>query len=89
MKIYLFTFGGGFDIGIMKDSTENSCYCKQESFDYHEITNALTGQDGTNKFSFKRIQVWQMCETEEQKRQREEQERKEKEEKQKKNRDRK
>ena len=59
----LFSVGKGHDIHIMKKNQKNKCYCKQESFDYGELTNVLVGKEGKeNPFTMKRIQVWEMIE---------------------------
>ena len=68
----LFAIGGGNDIAIMKDNFRTQCYCKQSSFDYERKEKVFVGKEGKeNRFTVKRIQVWQMYETEEQKNRRE------------------
>ena len=69
---YLFKFGYENDICIMKEEKKDKCFCKQLTFDYNEKTNALVGKEGEeNSFNVKRIQVWQMSLTKEQKHQKE------------------
>ena len=73
----LFDFGES-DICIKKEKNKNECYCEQDAFDYQGNDNVFVGKEGSgNPFTVKRIQVWQMYETEEQKSRREEQERQE------------
>ena len=54
--------------------------CFGEGYEYGERNDVLVGRTGANTFTVKRIQVWQMIETEEQRRIREERERIEQEE---------
>ena len=62
----LFSMGGGNDISLKKENFKTKCYCKQQSFDYQGKENVLVGNEGKeNTFEVKRIQVWQMKETEE------------------------
>ena len=60
----LFAIGGN-DICIMKDQIKSSSYCIQRSFEYHGIENVLIGKESDDdNISVKRIQVWQMMESE-------------------------
>ena len=59
----LFTFGGGHDIIVYKQSCRTQSYCKQSStFDYAGLENPLVGGNGSGRKSFipKRITVIQM-----------------------------
>ena len=74
---YLFVFGGGNDIRINKENSKSECYCNEESFDYQGKKKVLVGKEKWCRYTVQRIQVWQMYETDEQKRKREEREKQE------------
>ena len=57
----LFSIGGN-DILIPKQNIQNLCFSKQTYFNYGSYQNVLTGND---KFTLKRLQVWQMKNKEE------------------------
>ena len=59
----LFSVGSGNDICVKKQERSNKCYCKQASFDYHGIENALIGGNQQKMgFCLQRILVYQMTE---------------------------
>ena len=63
----LFRFGLN-DIKIYKKHYHNKSYCEQTSFNYDDDKNVLTGKEGKDEpFGVKHIQVWQMTETDKQK----------------------
>ncbi|BFU26695.1 trichohyalin, putative [Entamoeba histolytica] len=52
----LFSFGFGFgDIRVYKENNKTLSYCKQESFEYEGISNALCGKQYPYRFTPKRI----------------------------------
>ena len=68
----LFGIGKG-DIIIGKKINQKKCWVKQTTFDYQGYTRALTGTEGLHEeFEVKRVQVWHMKLTEEQRKQKEE-----------------
>ena len=69
--IGLFTFGNN-DICIMKKNYESDCQCQQSAYNYEGKDNVFIGKQ--NYFTLKKLQVWQMIETEEQQKIREEKE---------------
>ncbi|BFU19403.1 predicted protein [Entamoeba histolytica] len=57
---YLFSFGGS-DIVVYKQNNKTESHCKQSSFEYEGISNALCGKEWfTNSFTPKRIIVIEM-----------------------------
>ncbi|BFU20573.1 trichohyalin, putative [Entamoeba histolytica] len=55
----LFEFGLG-DICVCKENDKTKSFCKQHSFSYKGITNALCGKQHPNSFTTKRIIVIEM-----------------------------
>ena len=61
----LFAVGSGNDICVKKQNRSNKCYCKQASYDYHGIENALIGGNQQKMaFGLQRLLVYQMKEIE-------------------------
>ena len=61
----LFGIGRGFDILVMKKNSKNKCFSIQNSFDYENTRQVLTGKVGEfNNWEVKRIRVIKMVETE-------------------------
>ncbi|BFU19348.1 trichohyalin, putative [Entamoeba histolytica] len=56
---YLFSFGWS-DIFVYKENDKTLSYCKQNSFEYKGISNALCGKQHPNRFTPKRIIVIEM-----------------------------
>ena len=66
----LFSLGNG-DLSICKQSRKNECFCQQNTYDYQEGKHPLFGNTKT-EFEVKRIQVFQMYETDELRKEKEE-----------------
>ncbi|GAB1220811.1 hypothetical protein ENUP19_0059G0020 [Entamoeba nuttalli] len=60
---YLFNFGFGWDIFVYKENNKTKSWCKQHSFEYEEISNALCGKEYTEPFTPKRIIVIEMIQS--------------------------
>ncbi|BFU24392.1 predicted protein [Entamoeba histolytica] len=56
----LFGFGCGGDICVYKENNKTKSFCKQRSFEYEGISNALCGKEIPDRFTPKRIIVIEM-----------------------------
>ena len=71
----MFSIGAENDICIMKENMKDQCFCNQSSFDYKNHESIFVGKEGEdNPFTLKRMQVWQMIETDELKQKKKERE---------------
>ena len=71
----LFSVGNEFDIYVGKEEYRDVSYCEQKSFDYNGYENVLNGKSGEKEYvPVKKVLVFQMYETEDQRQQREKKE---------------